>query len=132
MGASEHCPPQPKSPAEKEFGEFMQQALAKQSKYPACQECKWADAGKCDPECMDAVARDATEKNSQRSPSDRIMKTIRDEVNESLCAAKLSGYRQAQREELDFLFNHLHHAEDKKQRVNHLRKELGLGIIKNR
>ena len=91
------------------------------NKYPACQECSRADEG----QCATCVSIEKWPVNG-KSPSDRIMKTIREEVQESLAAAKLAGYRQAQREELDFLVNHLHHAEDKKQRVNHLRKELVL------
>jgi len=102
----------------------------KPNKYQACQEGKHNGLPSCDPECMDAIARDATEKNSRKSPSDRIMSTIREEVNETLAAAKLAGYRQAQLEE----FHHLCGITNAEiiERIMHLRKELGLDIIKNR
>jgi len=101
----------------------------KTMKYQACQECKHNGLPSCDPECMDAIARDATEKNSRKSPADRIMKTIREEVQESLAAAKLAGYRQAQREEFHHLCGLIGGPEPHDQiieRIRHLRKELGL------
>jgi len=88
--------------------------MTRKMKYPACQECSRADDGQCDT-C---------------APSDRIMKTIRQEVQDSLAAAKLAGYRQAQREE----FHHLCGITNAEiiERIMHLRKELGLDIIKKR
>ena len=92
----------------------------KTTNYPACQECKWADAGKCD-----------TCAKIEKWPtnSGRIMSTIREEVNETLAAAKLAGYRQAQREEFHHLCGLIGGPEPHDQiieRIRHLRKELGL------
>jgi len=101
----------------------------KTMKYQACQECKHNGLPSCDPECMDAIARDATEKNSRKSPADRIMSIIRQEVQDSLAAAKLAGYRQAQREEFHHLCGLIGGPEPHDQiieRIRHLRKELGL------
>jgi len=97
----------------------------KPNKYPACQECSRADDGQCDT----CVSIEKWPVNG-KSPSDRIMKTIREEVQESLAAAKLAGYRQAQLEE----FHHLCGITNAEiiERIMHLRKELGLDIIKNR
>jgi len=109
-----------KPPVEKAFGEFMQQALAKPNKYPACQECNRSDAGECDA-CVKIEKWPAD--------SDRIMSTIREEVNEALAAAKLAGYRQAQREEFHNLCGLIGGPEPHDQiieRIRHLRKELGL------
>jgi len=78
------------------------------NKYPACQECKHADLDTC-----------ASCEPSERKPSDRIMKTIREEVQEALAAAKLAGYLQAQREELSHLDSII-------ERIRHIRKELEL------
>jgi len=39
----------------KEFGEFMQQALEKPSKYPGCQGCKHDGLPSCDPDCMEEL-----------------------------------------------------------------------------
>ena len=107
-----------KAPEEKENGEFMKQALAKPDKYPAYQECSRSDAGQCGT-CV------IVEK--WPPPSGRIMSTIRQEVQESLAAAKLAGYRQAQREELDFWKENNYFAGSKiTDRIRRLRKELGL------
>ena len=87
--------------------------MTRKMKYPACQECSRADDGQCDT-C---------------APSDRIMKTIRQEVQDSLAAAKLAGYRQAQREEFHHLCGLIGGPEPHDQiieRIRHLRKELGL------
>ena len=110
-----------KAPVEKEFGEFMQSALsAKQNKYPACQECSRSDAGECDA-CVKI--------EKWPPPSGRIMDAIRQEVQDSLAAAKLAGYRQAQREEFHHLCGLIGGPEPHDQiieRIRHLRKELGL------
>ena len=108
-----------KAPVEKEFGEFMQSALsANQNKYPACQECSRSDAGECDA-CVKI--------EKWPPPSGRIMGAIRQEVQDSLAAAKLAGYRQAQREEFDFWKENNYFAGSKiTERIMHLRKELGL------
>jgi len=92
------------------------------NKYPACQECSRADEG----QCATCVSIEKWPVNG-KSPSDRIMKTIREEVQESLAAAKLAGYRQAQREEFDFWKENNYFAGSKiTERIMHLRKELGL------
>ena len=99
-------------------------------KYPACQECKHSGFPSCDPDCMEEIKRE-----KPRSPADRIMTTIRDEVSALIAEAKLAGYRQAQREEFHHLCGLIGGPEPHDQiieRIRHLRKELGLGIIKNR
>jgi len=92
----------------------------KTMKYQACQECSGSDAGQCD-----------TCAKIEKWPtnSGRIMSTIREEVNETLAAAKLAGYRQAQREEFHNLCGLIGGPEPHDQiieRIRHLRKELGL------
>ena len=94
------------------------------NKYPACQECSRADDGQCDT----CVSIEKWPVNG-KSPSDRIMKTIREEVQESLAAAKLAGYRQAQMEEFHQLCAMCGCSDPRENiitRIRHLRKELGL------
>jgi len=93
-------------------------------KYPACQECKHSDAGHCD----SCVIIEKWPVNG-KSPSDRIIATIRDEVQAALAAAKLAGYRQAQREEFHHLCGLIGGPEPHDKiirRIRHLRKELDL------
>jgi hypothetical protein len=90
------------------------------NKYPACQECSRADAGQCQ-ECV-TIGYDPGE-----TPSDKIMTAIRNEVAAAIAAAKLEGYRQAQREELNFfvLINDLF-TDKTVERIRYLHKEIGL------
>ena len=92
-------------------------------KYTACQQCRHNGLRSCDPECMEEMIK----REKPRSPADRIMTTIRDEVSALIVDAKLAGYRQAQREEFDFWKENNYFAGSKiTERIMHLRKELGL------
>jgi len=93
------------------------------SKNLSCQGCNRASHENCN-SCVSTKGHGQLE-----SPSGRTMTTIRDEVSELIAAAKLAGYRQAQREEFHHLCGLIGGTEPHDQiieRIRHLRKELVL------